>query len=251
MCSTTSTLEHTSSGDAELGSLLERASAENWRGAASEALGAAIERRVVDPLSSRLRAGLGSGEAESVARFVAWQRSRVLANSMPTRLTWGYLANHVRWRVTDRLDAELLRACRHPLTDRLPEVAAPNPAVREELGPAVELLVDKLESYGCAPARTWVAAALDGDRLGRQSIIDRLIEAHVPRDQANALATLLRGDHGFVSVVARFARGECPDAVFTEPAVRQRLARLACPRAPLKATARSAQIRSASPVERA
>jgi hypothetical protein len=234
-----------------LGPLLERAAAENWCGAACEALGTAIEHRVVDPLSSRLRTGLGSSEAESVARFVAWKRCRVLADSMPTRLTWGYLANHVRWRVTDCLDAELLRARRHPLTDRLPEVAAPNPADREELGPAVELLVDKLESYGCASARTWVAAALDGDRLGRPHLINRLTEAQVPPPQANALATLLRGDRGFVSVVARVARGECPDAVFTEPAVHRRMVRLACPQTTTNATARSAQIRSVSPVDRA
>jgi hypothetical protein len=209
--------------------LLRRAAAADWRGAPSETLAAAIEDRIVDPLPSRLRAGLGAGEAECVARLVAWQRCHALAGDSPRRLTWGFLANHVRWRVADRLDAEVLRARRHPLTDTLPERAAADPidpAEGGELGEALELLVDRLEACGCRPARRWVVAALDGDRLGRRSITDRLVQAGLRPAQADALAVLLRGGRGFVSVVARVASGEHPEAVFAEPAVRRRMTRL-------------------------
>jgi hypothetical protein len=210
----------------ELEPMLRRAAAENWQGAATDGLAAAIEHRIIGQLPSRLRSGLGPGEAESVAWLAAWTRCRELAEELPKRLTWGFLANHVRWRVADRLTAELLRAQRHPLTDELPERATPGPADVDGLGPALEALVDALEAIGFDRADSWIATALDGGRLGLLTITDRLVEAGASRAQADALAVLMRGGRGAVSVVARVARGEDPDAVFAESTVRRRMAKL-------------------------
>ena len=99
----------------ELQALLVEAADSDWAEEPSTRLAKAIERRIVAELPSRLRAALGNDEAAQMARVLAWERCRRLAEKPPTgRVTWGYLANMVRWRLADVVRQEARRRQRHP-----------------------------------------------------------------------------------------------------------------------------------------
>ena len=116
---------------AELQKLLNDAAASNWASIPSDRLAEGIEERIIAYLPSRARGALGAEEAAQRARVIAWERCKLLAERRRGTATWGFLANIVRWRLTDAVRAEALRSQRHPLTDVVPE--------RVDRGQAVEL----------------------------------------------------------------------------------------------------------------
>jgi hypothetical protein len=86
----------------ELQTLLADVVESGWAPTASERLALAIEERIVATVPTWFRAALGGDEAAQVARCVAWERCTELAAAPPNAgLTWGYLANAVRWRLKD------------------------------------------------------------------------------------------------------------------------------------------------------
>lgn len=221
---------------------LARAAAnERWHGPVTDALMGEIERRLVEPLPAHLLRGLGADEARQVARVVAWERLRdwaVQPGLDVPRMTWGYLGNLVRWRVADALSKETLRRNRHLATDEVPEPssryvdALDRHAGSDVLGARLRVLVDALEDLGMdrASATNAVLVACDDTDLRRHRMVHR-IQRHtdLDRHRALALADLLLGSPaGAVDpVVGRLATGDPWSQVAADPAVQQRLARIA------------------------
>lgn len=204
--------------------LLQAAAAAHWAGVPAETLAHAIEERIVATVPARLRQALGTDEACQRARAIAWQRCRALADeSSGASPEWGYLANHVRWRLADAVRAETLRQNRHVLHASPPE--SPAPAYLTPLGPRLERLADELASTDADHAFVThlLRVAADGPRFERARIAARLTDAGADREQAEALTWLLRGGPGFRSVLARMADGEHADDVLGDHAVQHKL----------------------------
>ena len=207
--------------DVDLEVLISDAERSGWAPEQSRRLATAIEARIVVPLSSRLRAALGADEAAQLARVIAWERCLDLAVDPPKDgVSWGYLANLVRWRLQDALRAELVRRRRHPLTQQLPDGEA---AHRPVLGRHLERIALELATEGLVLSAGWrlIKAAADGPPFYRAGIIARVRWAGATRPQAEALAWLLRGGAGQMSALARLALGESAAAVFADPVVRR------------------------------
>jgi hypothetical protein len=207
--------------DVDLEELIAEAARSGWAAEPSRRLVEEIESHIVVPLSSRLRAALGRDEAEQLARVIAWERCLELAAAPPPDgLSWGYLANLVRWRLMDVVRATVLHGRRHQLTHRLPE---PAPTHRWSLGPHLEQIASELESEGlpAAVGRRLIRVAADGPPYYRAAIIARLRRARATAAQAEGLAWLLRGGAGRPSALARLALGQAPDEVFNDPGVRR------------------------------
>jgi hypothetical protein len=209
----------------ELAALLQTASAAEWTGTAADDLAAAIETNIVASVPLRLRQALGADEARQQARVLAWERCRRLAADPPAGgLEWGYLANHVRWKLADAVRAEARRRQRHPVIESVPERVAADP--RAPFGERLERLCQELSSAGVTPsvANRLLRAAVEGPRFERRRIAARVEGAGASPGQAEALALLLRGGSGFESVIARLAGGESSAYVFADPDVRRRIA---------------------------
>ncbi|MFC0627453.1 hypothetical protein [Kribbella deserti] len=206
----------------DLGQLIRSAAAGEWLGTAANELAEAIEHHVVRPLPSRLRSGLGRDEAEQLARVLAWAASRELAAKPPSRgVSWGYLANLVRWRVADAVRAEALRRHRHTVVAVLPERSG-TPLV-EPLGDNLDRIAQELcrEGLPLASARRLLLVATDGPRFERAAIAARLTGCGVDRSQADGMAWLLRGGAIHRSALYRLAMGEPPAVVFADAVVRR------------------------------
>ncbi|WP_344215767.1 hypothetical protein [Kribbella sancticallisti] len=205
--------------DVDLEVLIADAEQSGWAPGPSRRLADGIEARIVVPLSGRLRWALGSDEAAQLARVIAWERCLELAVDPPEGgVSWGYLANLVRWRLQDALRAEVIRRRRHPLTHQPPESEVEQGSV---LGHhldriALELTAAGLSSETC---RRLIHAAADGPPFYRAGIVVRVRRAGATKAQAEALAWLLRGGAGQRSALARLAVGESPAAVFADPVV--------------------------------
>lgn len=232
-------------GSQPLHTLLTDAKASGWSGPAADRLIEAIEHRVINCLSFRLRAGLGDDEARQVAWMLAWEHCIHLADRRVQEQTWAYLGKWVHLQLSSQLRNELRRRRCHTLCGgtnldsepgsevthaRLAFTEAEAPRMIQELGPALDALVAALESACCDQARRLVLAALDGpigargpQGVGRRGLIERAMNVGATRIQAGALAKLLGGHRGAQSVVARIARGEPPRIVLHEPVVRQRI----------------------------
>ncbi|TCC36486.1 hypothetical protein [Kribbella speibonae] len=207
--------------DVDLEVLIADAERSGWAPGPSRRLADGIEARIVVPLSSRLRTALGSDEAAQLARVIAWERCLELAIDRPEAgVSWGYLANLVRWRLQDAVRAEVIRRRRHLLTQRLPDGEA---AYRPVLGHHLDRIALELASEGLSPAagRRFIRAAADGPPFYRAGIAARVRRAGATRSQAEALAWLLRGGAGQPSALARLAVGESPGGVFADPVVRR------------------------------
>ncbi|TCC52123.1 hypothetical protein E0H73_40000 [Kribbella pittospori] len=208
--------------DVELEVLIADAARSDWAAEPSRRLADGIETHIVAPLSSRLKAALGHDEAAQRARVIAWERCHELAVSSPAAgVSWGYLANLVRWRLMDAVRAEVLRGQRHPLTRELPERELTQH--RQSLGPHLERIASELERGGlpAVVGRNLIRAAADGPPFYRSEVIMRLRRAGARGAQAEGLAWLLRGGAGRASALARLARGEGPGEVFADPVVRR------------------------------
>jgi hypothetical protein len=207
--------------DDDLEYLIAAAASSGWGPEPSRRLAEEIESHIVVPLSSRLRAALGTDEAEQLARVVAWERCLLLAVQPPEDgVSWGYLANFVRWRLQDAVRAEVLRRRRHPPTDPLPD----GETVRLiGLGHYLERVALELVVAGMQPsmARRVIGVAADGPPFYRSAIVMRLRRIGATGEQAEALSWLLRGGAGRPSALARLANGERPEEVFADPAVRR------------------------------
>ncbi|WP_432877464.1 hypothetical protein ACQPYH_28775 [Kribbella sp. CA-245084] len=207
--------------DVDLEELIVEAARSGWSPEASRRLAEEIESHIVVPLSSRLRAALGRDEAEQLARVIAWERCLDLAINRPSAgVSWGYLANLVRWRLMDAVRSDVLRGQRHQLTHQLPDSAVTH---RWSLGPYLERIASELETEGlpATVGRRLIRAAADGPPYYRSAIILRLRRARATASQAEGLAWLLRGGAGRPSALARLALGEPPGQVFADPAVRR------------------------------
>jgi hypothetical protein len=207
--------------DVELEVLITEAARSEWAPEPSRHLAEAIETHIVAPLSSRLKAALGPDETSQLARVIAWERCRELALNRPANgVSWGYLANLVRWRLMDAVRSDLLRRQRHPLTHEPPEREVTH---RSPLGPHLERIAAELEREGlpAAMARSLIQAASDGPPFYRSTVILRLRRAGARGAQAEGLAWLLRGGPGRPSALARLAQGQAPEAVFGDPVVRR------------------------------
>jgi hypothetical protein len=207
--------------DVDLEELIAEAAGSGWEPEPSRRLADGIEARIVVPLSSRLRAALGADEAAQQARAIAWERCLELAVNPPRAgVSWGYLANHVRWRLQDAVRAEVLRRQRHPLTHQLPEVEVVH---RPALGHHLERLALELAAAGLAldESRRLMKVAADGPPFYRAGIVRRLRRAGATAPQAEGLAWLLRGGAGNLSALARLAGGQPPALVFDDPVVRR------------------------------
>lgn len=207
--------------DVDLEVLIADAERSGWAPGPSRRLADGIEARIVVPLSSRLRTALGADEAAQLARVIAWERCLELAVEPPEGgVSWGYLANLVRWRLQDAARAEVTRRRRHPLTHQLPDAEV---AHRAALGNHLELIAVELAAEGLAPkvGRRLIRAAADGPPFYRAGIVARVRRAGATRSQAEALAWLLRGGARQMSALARLAVGEPPDVVFADPVVRR------------------------------
>jgi hypothetical protein len=148
--------------EVDLDVLIAEAEQSAWAPGPSRRLAEGIERRIVVPLSSRLRTTLGSDEAAQLARAIAWERCRELAAIRPEGgVSWGYLANMVRWRLQNAVRTEMLRRRRHPLTRQLPEAEAPH---RPVLGHHLERIALELAAEGLPLSVGWrlIRAAADG-----------------------------------------------------------------------------------------
>ncbi|MEV0283488.1 hypothetical protein AB0H36_05140 [Kribbella sp. NPDC050820] len=207
--------------DIELEDLIADAARSGWAPEPSRRLAAGIEARIVVPLSSRLRMALGHDEAAQLARVIAWERCLELADNPPAAgVSWGYLANLIRWRLQDAVRAEVIRRRRHPLTQQPPE---PEAIHRSSLGPHLERIASELEHEGmpAAVVRRLIHVAADGPPFYRSVMIARLRRAGATGAQAEGLAWLLRGGAEKASALARLAVGEAPGQVFADPAVRR------------------------------
>ncbi|GAB3934200.1 hypothetical protein GCM10029976_042810 [Kribbella albertanoniae] len=206
--------------DVELEVLISDAAESGWAEGPSGRLAEGIEERIVAPLSSRLRAALGNDEAAQLARVIAWERCRELAANPPAGgISWGYLANLVRWRLKDTLRSEVLRRQKHPLVALLPEQES---SYQPGLGRYLDRIVEQLERHGLAPAtsRLFIGAAADGPSYQRSAIVLRLRRVGATRQQAEAFSWLLRGGAGKPSALARLAIGQPPWEVFADPDVK-------------------------------
>lgn len=207
--------------DVDLEVLIADAERSGWAPGPSRRLADGIEARIVVPLSSRLRTALGPDEAAQLARVIAWERCLELAVDPPEGgVSWGYLANLVRWRLQDAVRAEVIRRRRHPLTQQLPESAVEHGPV---LGRHLDRIALELAAEGLSPklGRRLIRAAADGPPFYRAGIVARVRRAGATRQQAEALAWLLRGGASHKSALARLAVGEPPEAVFDDPVVRR------------------------------
>jgi hypothetical protein len=207
--------------DVELEVLITDAARSGWASEPSQRLADGIESNIVAPLSNRLRAVLGRDEAAQLARVIAWERCRELAVNRPeSGVSWGYLANLVRWRLMDVVRSEMLRRQRHPLTHRPPEREVIH---RLSLGPHLDRIAEELEGEGlpAAVGRGLIRVAADGPPFYRAAIIVRLRQAGASGAQAEGLAWLLRGGAGGASALARLAQGQSPEQVFADPVVRR------------------------------
>lgn len=206
--------------DVDLEVLIADAERSGWAPGPSRRLADGIEARIVAPLSSRLRAALGSDEASQLARVIAWERCLELAVDPPAGgVSWGYLANLVRWRLQDAVRAEMVRRRRHPLTQQFPDADVTD---RPVLGQHLERIALELAAEGLAPrvCRRLIRAAADGPPFHRAGIVARVRRAGATRAQAEAFAWLLRGGAGRMSALARLAVGESAEVVFADPIVR-------------------------------
>lgn len=208
----------------ELDELLVEVARTNWAAAPAERLAQGIEERIIAYLPGRARSALGGDEAAQLARVVAWERCRGLSQRSTGPVSWGYLANVVRWRLADAVRAEALRRHRHPVSQVLPERAAESSG--HELGPLLECLSTELTRAGLPDrtARHLIAVASEGPRFERSAIRGRLLAEGVPRSQSEGFAWLLRGGAANHSAVARLASGQSPAAVFGDPVVRRWIA---------------------------
>ncbi|MER7243097.1 hypothetical protein [Kribbella sp. NPDC000426] len=207
--------------DVDLEVLIADAERSGWAPEPSRRLADGIEARIVVPLSSRLRTALGPDEAAQLARVIAWERCLELAVDPPEGgVSWGYLANLVRWRLQDAVRAEVVRRRRHPLTHQLPDGEA---AHRPVLGQHLDRIALELVGEGLAlvVGRRLIRAAADGPPFYRAGIVARVCRAGATRSQAEAFAWLLRGGASQTSALARLALGEPADSVFADPAVRR------------------------------
>ena len=205
----------------ELEVLINDAASSGWAEGPSAALAEGIEERIVAPLSSRLRSALGHDEAAQLARVIAWERCRELAVNPPAGgVSWGYLANLVRWRLKDTLRSELLRGQKHQLLTQLPE---PQSGDRPWLGRRLELIVAELERAGLpgATGRKLIRVAADGPPFNRAAVIQRLRRVGATGQQAEGMSWLLRGGAGRPSALARLALGQPPAEVFADEIVRE------------------------------
>lgn len=221
----------------ELQALLVEAADSGWAEEPSARLAAAIERRIVAELPSRLRAALGNDEAAQMARVVAWERCRRLAEEPPAgQVTWGYLANMVRWRLADVVRQEARRRERYPLIDFLPE--SEQPSMVEELGPLLDRIGVRLERAGLSPAevRRRLVVAAEGPGFSKHAIAGRLRAIGVPSKQAEGLAWLLHNASIRRSALSRLAGGQPPEVVFSDPTVQRWISRAAgrLPRTPAR-----------------
>lgn len=206
----------------ELQPLIQAASDAAWQGEPARILAEAIEAQIVKPLPSRLRSGLAWGEAEQLARVLAWEAARDLAAKLPERaISWGYLANFVRWRVADAVRAEALRRRRHMAAATLPERPG-NPLV-PPLGDNLERIAHELELVGLPypAAIKLLRIAADGPRYERAAIASRLQGSGVDRGQAEGMAWLLRGGAANRSALHRLSAGESAHVVFSDAVVRR------------------------------
>jgi hypothetical protein len=207
--------------DVELEVLIADAARSGWASEQSQRLVEGIESNIVAPLSSRLKVALGHEEAAQLARVIAWERCRELAINRPEAgVSWGYLANLVRWRLKDAVRSEVVRRQRHPLTHQLPEREVTH---RPSLGPHLDRIAAELEKEGLSPAvgRKLIRVAADGPPFYRAAIVVRLRRAGAAGAQAEGLAWLLRGGAGRASALARLAQGQTPEEVFADPVVRR------------------------------
>jgi len=205
----------------ELEDLISDAARSGWAEGPSRRLAEGIEERIVAVLPSRIRVALGGDEAAQLARSIAWERCHELAVvTPPGGVSWGYLANFVRWRLTDVLRAEAHRRRQHPLTAALPE---PAPAPRPLLGHHLDQIVEELARHGMRPAtaRLLITAAADGTSYQRAAIVVRLRRVGASKEQADAFSWLLRGGAAGHSALARLASGQPPRQVFADPDVRR------------------------------
>ncbi|MFI7067094.1 hypothetical protein ACIBL3_39275 [Kribbella sp. NPDC050124] len=221
----------------ELQALLVEAADSGWAEEPSRRLATAIERRIVAEVPSRLRAALGHDEAAQMARVLAWERCRRLAEKPPAgQVSWGYLANMVRWRLADVVRQEARRRQRHPLIDYLPE--AEQPAMLAELGPLLDRIGVQLEraGLGVGEVRRRLLAAADGPGFSKHAIAGRVRGIGVPSAQAEGLAWLLHNGPIRRSALSRLAGGQPPDAVFADPAVQRWIGQAAgrVPRTPAR-----------------
>jgi len=207
--------------DVELEVLIADAARSGWASEPSQRLVDGIESNIVAPLSSRLKFALGHDEAAQLARAIAWERCRELALNRPDAgVSWGYLANLVRWRLKDAVRAEVLRRQRHPLTHQLPEREV---TFHPTLGPHLDRIAAELEDEGlpASVCRKLIRVAADGPPYYRSAIVMRLRRAGAKGAQAEGLAWLLRGGAGKASALARLAQGQPPEEVFADPVVRR------------------------------
>jgi hypothetical protein len=205
----------------ELQALLVEAADSGWADEPSNRLAQAIERRIVAEVPSRLRVALGNDDAAQLARVLAWERCHRLAVQSPVRqITWGYLANMVRWRLADVVRQDARRRQRHPLTDYLPERV--QPALLEELGPHLDRIGAQLEHAGLAVAevRRRMVAASEGPSFSKHAITARVRDIGVPREQAEGLAWLLHSGPIRRSALSQLASGQPAQAVFRDPVVK-------------------------------
>jgi hypothetical protein len=206
--------------DDELEVLISAAARSAWAEEPSVELMKAIERHIVVPLPGWMRRVLGRDEAAQLARVIAWRKCQVLAVKPPAAgLSWGYLANHVRWRVKDAALTELQHRQRFPLTPAVPDSELPE---MPTLGLYLEQIVAELERNGISSAegRRLVRAAADGPPFYRAAIVSRLQGIGVTRSRAEGLAWLLRGGAARPSALSRLAAGQPPEQVFADPAIR-------------------------------
>ncbi|MEU4295339.1 hypothetical protein AB0E63_44570 [Kribbella sp. NPDC026596] len=206
----------------ELQALLVDAADSGWAEEPSMRLAAAIEHRIVAELPSRLRIALGNDEAAQMARVLAWERCRRLAEKPPaSQVTWGYLANMVRWRLADVVRQEARRRQRHPLIDYLPETE--QPSMLADLGPLLDRIGIRLERAGLAvgEVRRRLVAAADGPGYSKHAIAARVRAIGVPRGQAEGLAWLLHNGPIRTSALSRLAGGQPPDVVFADVSVQR------------------------------
>jgi hypothetical protein len=206
----------------ELQSLLGDVVEAGWTSTASERLAMAIEERIVATVPTYLRAALGGEEAAQIARCVAWERCTQLAATPPNAgLTWGYLANTVRWRLKDAVRADVLRNQRNPLTAQIPEIETQD--ILFELGSFLDQIAMELRRSGLvyATARRYMVIAGEGPRFERALIRARLVSSGASRAQAEGFAWLLRGGTVNPSALERLAAGQRSDRVFADPVVRR------------------------------
>ncbi|WBQ04409.1 hypothetical protein [Kribbella sp. CA-293567] len=201
--------------------LIRAAAQAAWKNEPARQLAEAIEHRIVLPLPLWLKTNLGRDEASQLARVIAWERCHELAVKPPRAgISWGYLANHVRWRLIDAVRAEVVRRQRHPVTHPVPDVETPEVPM---LGAHLDRIVAELEQHGLPSAvgRELMRVAADGPPFYRSTIISRLRLSGVTESQAEALAWLVRGSPSRPSALARLAAGQPDTQVFEDLTVRK------------------------------